>query len=175
LFVSTVIHREIDPRRELGGIVLRSSTLIGGIFIILATAMALTNFLIDARVPDLAAEWAVAHIGSPLLFLLGLNVILLIAGCVMDVFSAIAVLTPLLLPIGAQFGISPVHLAIIFLANLELGYLTPPVGINLYLAAFRFEKPLGEVILGVLPILGVMLVFVLAITYLPLVVAFPGF
>jgi tripartite ATP-independent transporter DctM subunit len=175
LFVSTLIHREIDPRRELSEIVLRSSTLIGGVFIILATAMALTSFLIDAQVPDLAAEWAVAHIGSPLLFLLGLNVILLIAGCVMDVFSAIAVLTPLLLPIGAQFGISPVHLAIIFLANLELGYLTPPVGMNLYLAAFRFEKPLGEVIVSVLPILGVMLVFVLAITYLPLVLPFPGF
>ncbi len=101
--------------------------------------------------------------------------ILLIAGCVMDVFSAIAVLTPLLLPIGAQFGISPVHLGVIFLANLELGYLTPPVGMNLYLAAFRFEKPLGEVIISVLPILGVMLVFVLAITYLPLVLPFPGF
>jgi tripartite ATP-independent transporter DctM subunit len=175
LFVSIVIHREIDPRRELGEIVLRSSTLIGGVFIILATAMALTSFLIDAQIPDLAAEWAVTHIGSPLLFLLGLNVILLIAGCVMDVFSAIAVLTPLLLPIGAQFGISPVHLAIIFLANLELGYLTPPVGMNLYLAAFRFEKPLAEVIVSVLPILGIMLVFVLAITYLPLVLPFPGF
>jgi TRAP-type C4-dicarboxylate transport system permease large subunit len=137
--------------------------------------MALTSFLVDAQVPDLAAKWAVAHIGSPLLFLLGLNLVLLIAGCVMDVFSAIAVLTPLLLPIGAQFGISPVHLAIIFLANLELGYLTPPVGMNLYLAAFRFEKPLGEVIVSVLPILGVMLVFVLAITYLPLVLPFPGF
>jgi tripartite ATP-independent transporter DctM subunit len=175
LFVSTVIHRDIDPRRELGEIVLHSSTLIGGIFIILATAMALTSFLVDAQVPDLAAEWAVAHIGSPLLFLLGLNLILLIAGCVMDVFSAIAVLTPLLLPIGAQFGISPVHLGVIFLANLELGYLTPPVGMNLYLAAFRFDKPLGEVIVSVLPILGVMLVFVLAITYLPLVLPFPGF
>ena len=175
LFVSTVIHRDIDPRRDLGEIVRQSSTLIGGVFIILATAMALTSFLVDAQVPDLAAKWAVAHIGSPLLFLLGLNVILLIAGCVMDVFSAIAVLTPLLLPIGAQFGISPVHLAIIFLANLELGYLTPPVGMNLYLAAFRFEKPLGEVIVSVLPILGVMLVFVLAITYLPLVLPFPGF
>ena len=90
-------------------------------------------------------------------------------------FSAIAVLTPLLLPIGAQFGISPVHLGVIFLANLELGYLTPPVGMNLYLAAFRFDKPLGEVIVSVLPILGVMLVFVLAITYLPLVLPFPGF
>ncbi|MHA1528551.1 MAG: TRAP transporter large permease [Alphaproteobacteria bacterium] len=175
LFVSTVIHREIDPRRDLGEIVRQSSTLIGGIFIILATAMALTSFLVDAQVPDLAADWAVAHIGSPLLFLLGLNLILLIAGCVMDVFSAIAVLTPLLLPIGVQFGISPVHLGVIFLANLELGYLTPPVGMNLYLAAFRFDKPLGEVIVSVLPILGVMLVFVLAITYLPLVVAFPGF
>jgi C4-dicarboxylate transporter DctM subunit len=175
LFVTTVIHREINPKRELGEIVLSASTLIGGIFIILAAALALTSFLIDARVPDLAADWAVANIGSPLLFLLALNVILLIAGCVMDVFSAIAVLTPLLLPVGAQFGITPVHLAIIFLANLELGYLTPPVGINLYLAAFRFEKPLTEIIVSVLPFLAVMLVFVLAITYLPLVLPFPGF
>jgi tripartite ATP-independent transporter DctM subunit len=174
LFVSVVIHREIDPRKELAEVVLRSSALIGGVFVILATAMALTSFLIDAQVPDLAAGWAVAHIGSPLWFLLGLNLLLLVAGCVMDVFSAIAVLTPLLLPIGAQFGISPVHLAIIFLANLELGYLTPPVGMNLYLAAYRFDKPLTEVILGVLPILGVMLAFVLAITYLPLLLPFPG-
>jgi tripartite ATP-independent transporter DctM subunit len=174
LFVSVVIHREIGPRKELAEVVLRSSALIGGVFVILATAMALTSFLIDAQVPDLAAGWAVAHIGSPLWFLLGLNLLLLVAGCVMDVFSAIAVLTPLLLPIGARFGISPVHLAIIFLANLELGYLTPPVGMNLYLAAYRFDKPLTEVILGVLPILGVMLAFVLAITYLPLLLPFPG-
>lgn len=173
-FVSVVVHREIDPRDELAEVVLRSSALIGGVFAILATAMALTSFLIDAQIPDMAAEWAVAHIGSPLLFLLGLNLLLLIAGCVMDVFSAIAVLTPLLLPVGAQFGISPVHLAIIFLANLELGYLTPPVGMNLYLAAFRFKKPLTEVILAVLPVLAVMLAVVLAITYLPLVVPFPG-
>lgn len=175
LVVSTVVHREVDVRRDLGDIVLRSSVLIGGVFIILATAMALTSFLIDAQIPDRAADWAVANIGSKLLFLLALNVILLIAGCVMDVFSAIAVLAPLLLPVGAQFGISPVHLAIIFLANLELGYLTPPVGMNLYLAAFRFEKPLAEVIVSVLPILLVMLAFVLAITYLPLVLPFPGF
>jgi tripartite ATP-independent transporter DctM subunit len=175
LFVAIVIHREIDPRRELSGIVLRSSTLIGGVFIILASAMALTSFMVDAQAPDLLAQWAVANIGSQLVFLLGLNLILLIAGCVMDVFSAIAVLTPLLLPISAQFGVSPVHLAIIFLANLELGYVTPPVGMNLYIAAFRFEKPLCEVILCTLPIVVVMLGFVLAITYLPLVLPFPGF
>ncbi len=175
LVVSLAIHRDIDPRRELKEIVLRSSTLIGGVFIILASAMALTSFLIDAQAPDKVASWSVAHIGSPLLFLLGLNLILLVAGCVMDVFSAIAVLTPLLLPVGAQFGVGPVHLAIIFLANLELGYLTPPVGMNLYIAAIRFGKPLGEVIRSVLPILFVMFGFVLAVTYLPLYLPFPGF
>ena len=175
LVVSVLVHREISVRRDLGDIVLNSSTLIGGVFIILATAMALTSFLVDARVPDAATAWARAHIGSPLIFLLALNVILLVAGCLMDVFSAIAVLAPLLLPIGAQFGIGPIHLAIIFLANLELGYLTPPVGLNLYLAAYRFEKPLAEVIVSVLPIFLVMLVFVLAVTYLPLLFPFPGF
>lgn len=175
LFVSVVVHREISLRRDLGPIVLASSTLIGGVFLVLATAMALTSFLVDAQVPDAAAAWTVAHIGSPFLFLLVLNVILLIAGCVMDVYSAIAVLTPLLLPIGAQFGIGPIHLAIVFLANLELGYLTPPVGLNLYLAAYRFERPLSEVIVNVLPILAVMLAFVLVVTYLPMFVAFPGF
>lgn len=175
LAVSAVVHREIDLRRQLGGIVLRSSTLTGGVFIILATAMALTSFLVDAQVPDAAADWAARQIGSPLLFLLVLNLLLLAAGCVMDVFSAIAVLAPLLLPVAAQFGVGPVHLAIIFLANLELGYLTPPVGMNLYLAAYRFDRPLTEVILSVLPVLGIMLVFVLVVTYLPLLLPFPGF
>jgi tripartite ATP-independent transporter DctM subunit len=175
LAVSTVVHREISLRRDLGPIVLASSMLIGGVFLILATAMALTSFLVDAQVPDAAAAWAAAHIGSPFLFLLVLNVILLIAGCVMDVYSAIAVLTPLLLPIGAQFGIGPIHLAIVFLANLELGYLTPPVGLNLYLSAYRFERPLSEVIISILPILAVMLAFVLGVTYLPMFVPFPGF
>lgn len=175
LFVSTVVHREISLRKDLAEIVLNSSTLIGAVFLILSTAMGLTNFLVDARVPAAAAAWAIEHIGSTVLFLLALNVILLVAGCLMDVFSAIAVLAPLLVPVGAQFGISPIHLAIIFLANLELGYLTPPVGLNLYLAAYRFEKPLSEIIVSVLPILTVMLAFLLAVTYLPLVLPFPGF
>jgi len=174
LFVSTVVHREIDIRRELGDIVLRSSTLIGAIFIVLSTAMALTSFLVDAEIPAQIAAWAAENIGSPLVFLLALNVLLLIAGCIMDVFSAIAVLTPLLLPVGIHFGISPVHLAIIFLANLELGYLTPPIGMNLYLAAYRFERSIGQIILSVLPFLAVMLGAVLAVTYLPLVLQFPG-
>lgn len=173
--VLCLLRREIAFGAALGAVVVRSSVLVGGVFVILSMAMALTSFLIDAQIPDKAAAWAVENIGSKMLFLLALNLVLLLAGCLMDVFSAIAVLTPLLMPVGLAFGLSPLHLAVVFLANLELGYLTPPVGMNLYLAAYRFEKPLLEVVGAVLPVLLVMLAAVLAIAYLPLVLPFPGF
>jgi len=104
---------------------------------------------------------------SPLLFLLALNLFLLVVGCLMDIFSAIIVVVPIMLPLGAAFGIDPVHLGIIFLANLELGYLTPPVGMNLFLSSYRFNKPMPEICRSIIPILLTLLVGVLLITYIP--------
>ena len=115
--------------------------LVGGVLLILGVALGFTNYLVDAEVPARGVEWVTGTIHSPLLFLLLLNLFLLVVGCLMDIYSAIVVVVPLIVPIGAAFGIDPVHLGIIFLANLELGYLTPPVGMNLFLSSYRFNKP----------------------------------
>ena len=123
--------------------------------------------MVDAEIPAHAAAWVEANISSRVLFLLALNVFLLAVGALMDIYSATVVVVPLILPIGAVFGIHPLHLGMIFLLNLQLGYLTPPVGMNLFLAAFRFERPFGEVCRAVLPFLGVLLVVVLVVTYVP--------
>ncbi|MBI4326318.1 MAG: TRAP transporter large permease subunit [Chloroflexi bacterium] len=141
--------------------------LVGGVLLILGVAKGFTNFLIDAQVPDLALEWVTRTIHSPWVFLLALNLFLLAVGCLMDIFSAIVVVVPLIVPMGAAFGIDPVHLGIIFLANLELGYLTPPVGMNLFLSSYRFGKPMSEVSRAIIPILQVLFFGVLLITYLP--------
>jgi TRAP-type C4-dicarboxylate transport system permease large subunit len=128
----------------------------------------LTSYLVDARVPTLALEWVQARVESRLAFLLLLNLFLLVVGCLMDIFSATVVVAPLLVPLGLAFGVDPIHLGIIFIANLELGYMTPPVGLNLFLAAYRFERTLGEVARSALPVLGIMAVGVVLITYLPM-------
>jgi TRAP-type C4-dicarboxylate transport system permease large subunit len=122
---------------------------------------------VDAEVPARAVTWVQGAIESPLLFLLLLNLFLLVVGCLMDIFSAIVVVAPLIVPMGEAFGIDPVHLGIIFLVNMELGYLTPPVGMNLFLSSYRFDKPLLEVYRAVLPMLLVLLAGVLVITYVP--------
>ncbi len=167
LAVQTIVHREMSGRRDVPAIVLRCATLIGGVFVILGAAMGLTNYLVDAEVPMKAADWVQAHLDSRLAFLIALNVSLLIVGCLMDIFSAIVVAVPLILPIAEAFGIAPLHLGVIFLVNLELGYLTPPVGMNVFLAAFRFEKPLTEIWRAVLPFFAVLLAVVLLVTYVP--------
>jgi tripartite ATP-independent transporter DctM subunit len=170
LVVGLAIHRDLDFRGGLAGGVRKCVILIGGVFTILGVAMGLTNYMVDAEVPMRAAEWVEANIGSKLVFLLALNVFLLIVGCLMDIFSAIAVVVPLILPIAAVFGVDPLHLGVIFLANLELGYLTPPVGINLFLSAYRFEKPVVEVWRAVLPFLLILALVVLLVTYVPWVI-----
>ena len=170
LVVGLAIHRDLDVRRNVSDGVLKCVTLIGGVFAILGVAMGLTNYLVDAQVPMFAADWVEAHVESKLVFLLALNVFLLIVGCLMDIFSAIAVVVPLILPIAAVYGIHPLHLGIIFLANLELGYLTPPVGMNLFLAAYRFEKPVVEVWRAGLPFLLLLTLVVLLVTYVPWIV-----
>jgi tripartite ATP-independent transporter DctM subunit len=174
LVVEAFVHREVGLVRDLPRVLVECATLVGGVFLILGVAMGLTSYLVDAQVPDRLAAWAEANVSSRLLFLLALNLLLLLVGCLMDIFSAIAVVVPLLLPISAHFGISPLHLGVIFIANLELGYLTPPVGMNLFLAAYRFERPLPEICRSVLPILAILFVAVLAVTYLPLFIPFPA-
>jgi tripartite ATP-independent transporter DctM subunit len=167
LVVETVIYRDLSLTRDLPKVLLKCVKLIGGVFIILGVAMGLTNYLVDAEVPAKAALWVQGHVHSRLLFLLALNSFLLLIGCLMDIFSAIVVVVPLILPVSQVFGIDPLHLAVIFLANLELGYLTPPVGMNLFLASYRFEKPLIQVYRSAVPFLLVLLAVVLLITYLP--------
>ena len=175
LFVELVIHHELDVRHDLPRILVACGVLVGGIMIIVAAAMGLANYLIFADVPTAAAAWVESTVESRWLFLLGLNLFLLAAGCLLDIFSAIVVLVPLITPVAAAYGIHPLHLGVIFLANMELGYLTPPVGMNLFLAAFRFERPLMEVYRASLPFFLIMLAGVLVITYLPwLSTALPG-
>ncbi|MCK5274299.1 MAG: TRAP transporter large permease subunit [Alphaproteobacteria bacterium] len=170
LVVGLVIHRDLDFAKGLPDGVRKCVTLIGGVFTILGVAMGLTNYMVDAEIPMRAADWVEANVGSKLVFLLALNVFLLAVGCLMDIFSAIAVVVPLILPIAAVFGVDPLHLGVIFLANLELGYLTPPVGINLFLSAYRFEKPVIEVWRAVLPFLLILAMVVLLVTYVPWII-----
>jgi tripartite ATP-independent transporter DctM subunit len=166
LVVETFIYRDLKLFRDAPRVMTECGLLVGGILLILGVALGFTNYLIDAQVAAKAVEWATVAIKSPLVFLLMLNLFLVVVGCLMDIYSAIVVVVPLIVPLGQAFGIDPVHLGIIFLANLELGYLTPPVGMNLFLASYRFGKPMSEVIRAVLPLMWVRVVAVLAITYL---------
>jgi tripartite ATP-independent transporter DctM subunit len=173
LFVELVIHRELRPFKDLPRVMTECGLLVGGVLLILGVAMSFTkDFLVFAMIPDLAIEWGTANIESKYVFLLALNCFLLLVGCLMDIYSAIVVVVPLLLPLGAAFGIDPIHLGIIFLANLELGYLTPPVGLNLFLSAYRFKRPVMEVAKASLPMLIVLAISVLLITYIPSLTTF---
>ncbi len=145
----------------------KSMPVIGGVLMILAMAKGLSYFIVDAEVPMMLTGFFSRHIQSPLVFLLLLNVVLLITGCLMDIFSAIMVVAPLIIPLGEMYGINPVQLGIIFLANLQLGYLTPPVGLNLFLASYAFETPLAKIYRGVIPFFLILLLMVLLITYVP--------
>jgi len=153
--------------KDLFSILVKCGVLMGGVLIILGVAMGLTSFLVDAQVPMHAAGWAKNHLHSRWLFLLALNGGLIIVGCLMDIYSAIFVVVPLILPMAESFGVHPAHLGMIFLANLQLGYLTPPVGMNLFLASFRFERSLPSVSRDTLPFLLLMAAVVLLITYVP--------
>ena len=165
--VECVVYRDLSIRRGLPAAAVECATLVGGVLLILGVALGFTNYLIDAQIPDQALEWVQFHIESKYVFLLVLNALLLVVGCMMDIFSAILVVVPLIAPMGEAFGVDPVHLGIIFLANLELGYLTPPVGMNLFLASYRFEQPLTRIYRSVLPFLLILLGGVLLITYVP--------
>ena len=164
--MQVAIHREVTFAR-LPKVLLDASLLVGGVLLILCAALGLTSWLVDAQVPLRLLDWAQATLESKWAFLLALNLLLLVVGCLMDVFSAIAVVVPLIAPLGLAFGVDPVHLGIIFIANLELGFLTPPVGVNLFLASYRFEKSIFEVTRAVLPWLALRAAIVLLITYVP--------
>ena len=165
--VTGLVHRDFRLGSGLQQAFRECVVLIGGVLIILAVAKGFTAYMVDVDIPFRLLEWTQSRIESPLLFLLALNVFLLIVGCVMDIFSAIVVVVPLISAIGAAYGIDPVHLGIIFIANLELGYLTPPVGLNLFLASYRFDRPLLEVYRASVPLLVILGIGVLVITYVP--------
>jgi len=167
VLLKTVVHREIAFGGQLFRAFRDCVALVGGVMIILCAAMGFTSWLVDAQVPMRFLEWVQAHVHSPWLFLLGLNIFLLVVGSVMEVFAAIIVVVPLLVPLGEAFGIHPVHLGILFIANLELGYLTPPAGLNLFLASSRFRRPLLAVYRAVVPFFVLSAIGVLLITYVP--------
>ena len=170
--IEFVIYKDLKFN-DLRKIILDCSTLIGGVLIILGVAMGLTSYLVDAQIPLHLLEWVKSTISSKFVFLLMLNIFLLAVGCLMDIFSAIIIVVPLITPLGAYFGIDPIHLAIIFIANLELGFLTPPVGMNLFLSSYRFEEPMSNIYKSTLPFFVVMLLSVVAITYIPILSTWP--
>ncbi|MCW9055568.1 MAG: TRAP transporter large permease subunit [Gammaproteobacteria bacterium] len=167
LFIEIIIYKELNIKKDLPTILIDTSTLVGSILIILGVAMGLTNLLIDSQLPMRLLQLVTDNITSQLHFLILLNIFLLAVGSIMDIFSAIIVVAPLVFPLARQFNIDPVHLGIIFLANLEIGYLTPPVGINLFIACQRFSISIFEIVRSTLPFLIIMIFWLMLISYLP--------
>lgn len=166
LIVEVIIHREI-PVQQLTTIIRDAVLLVGGVLLILGMGMAITNYLIDQEVPQIILNWVGERIQNPLIFLVLLNIFLLLVGCIMDIYTATVVIVPLLAPLATRYGIHPVHLAIIFLANLAIGYSTPPVGMNLFVAAMRLNRPLIKLAAASLALMGLMLAVLVLITYWP--------
>ena len=167
LIVEVFILREIRIS-QLPDIVRDSMMLVGGILIIVGVSLASTNYMIDAEIPTRLFEFIRQHVDEKLTFLILLNLFLLVLGMMLDIFSAIVIIVPIILPIAVGYGIHPVHLGIIFLANMQLGYFTPPVGMNLFIASYRFEKPIMTLYLATIPFFVVLLISVLVITYWPM-------
>jgi len=165
--VEVFIYRDLHIKRDVPRVMREAMVLVGAILVILGVALGLTNYLIFAEVPDAIFNWIRQYIESPIAFLIALNIFLLIVGCMMDIFSAIIVVVPLITPIAAEYGINPVHLGIIFLANLEIGFFTPPVGINLFIGSFRFKKPIIKLYSASVPFLILYILALLVITYWP--------
>lgn len=166
LIVQVFVYRDI-PTKKLPALICEAMVMVGGILIILTASLVLTSYFIEIEAPTRMFEWVNDKIESPLSFLIMLNIFLLILGAFLDIFSAIVIMVPLLLPIAVSFGIHPVHLGIIFLANMQIGYLTPPVGMNLFIASYRFGKPIAEIYKATLGFVAVLLVSLLIITYWP--------
>lgn len=166
LTVEVLIHREISLS-QLPGVMRSAMVMVGGILVILGVSLASTNVMIDANVPGRLFEFVHDHISSRLTFLIALNVFLLILGMMLDIFAALVIMIPLLLPIAVGYRVDPVHLGIIFLANMQIGYFTPPVGMNLFIASYRFQRPLLQLYQATLPFFFILLLAVLIITYWP--------
>ncbi|MGD8930477.1 MAG: TRAP transporter large permease subunit, partial [Lysobacterales bacterium] len=166
LVVEVAILREI-PLRRLPQIMRESMVLVGGILLILGMSLASTNYMIDAGVPQKLLEWVRALVTSPTSFLVLLLLFLLVLGAILDIFSAIVLVVPLILPVALQFGVDPVHLGIVFLATMQLGYITPPVGLNLFIASYRFERPVVELYLSTLPFFLFLLISVIIVAFWP--------
>ena len=166
LVVEVLILREV-PLKKLPDIMRDSMVLVGGVLIILAVSLASTNYLIDTEVPVKLFEFVKSKIDSQLTFLILLNVFLLMLGMILDVFSALVIMIPLILPMAVGYGIHPIHLGIIFLANMQIGYFTPPVGMNLFIASYRFRKPVTELYTSTIPFMFILMAAVLVITYWP--------
>ncbi len=166
IIVEIFIYRDLQIS-QLPKIMRESMMLVGVLIIILGSSMGLTNYLIDTEVPTKLFEIIKTFISNKFLFLMLLNLFLIVVGMMMDIFSAIIVVVPLIIPIAKFYGIDPIHLGIVFLTNLEIGYLTPPVGLNLFISSFRFEKNIGTVVKSVLPFILILLIALLIITYIP--------
>ena len=166
LIAEMALYREVSLK-ALPGIVRESMVMVGSILLILGVALAFTDYLIDVQVPQRLFAFLQEHIESKLTFLILLNILLLAMGAILDVFSALVIMVPLLLPVAVGYGIHPIHFGIIFLANLEIGYFTPPVGINLFIASYRFDRPMLDLYVACLPFMLVTLLALLLITYVP--------
>ena len=167
LIVEVGLYREVSLR-ALPGVVRESMVMVGSILLILGMALAFTNYLVDAEVPQSLFAFMQEHVTSPLTFLLLLNILLLVLGAILDIFAAIVIMVPLLLPVAVGYGIHPIHLGVIFLANLQIGYFTPPIGMNLFIASYRFDRPVLELYAACLPFMVVLLIALLLITYFPI-------
>lgn len=166
LFTEVFIYREI-PLRNLPLIMRNAMVLVGAIMIILGVSLASTNYMIDAEIPSRLFETVHQYVDNRLTFLILLNIFLLILGTMLDIFSALVIMVPLLIPLAVGYGIDPVHLGIIFLANMQIGYFTPPVGMNLFIASFRFKKPVMQLYAATWPFFLILFTAVLIITYWP--------
>jgi tripartite ATP-independent transporter DctM subunit len=167
LIMVCFLYKDLNILKDVPKIIKESQTLVGAILLILCCALGLTNYLVDEEIPMQILELMKQFISNKYIFLLCLNIFLLIVGSMMDIFSAIIVVVPLILPIAEEFGVDPIHLAIIFLTNLEIGYITPPVGINLFISSFRFKKPVLTLYKASIPYLILMLFALALITYVP--------
>ena len=165
--VECLLTRDIHLVKGLPSALVKSSVLTGAVLILLSSAMGLTSYLVDAQIPDALLSWVKIHIHTQVVFLLALNGLLLVLGSVLEIYSAIIILAPVIAPMGAAFGVDPIHLGVIFLANLELGFLFPPLGLNLFLSSSRFGKPLPQLYRHVVPFLIILGFGVLLITYVP--------
>ena len=166
IIIEAFIYKEV-PLKKLPAIIRESMVMVGSIILILGAALAFTNYLVDAEIPQTLFDFIRAHVDNRIAFLILLNVMLLILGAILDVFSAIIIMVPLLLPIAVGYGVHPIHLGIIFLANLQIGYFTPPIGMNLFISSYRFKKPILQLYAACWPFMVVLLIALMVITYVP--------